>query len=106
MLKQVHKPPKTLNILWFNWRCIKHSLAGGAEVYTHEIAKKLVKTGHKVVWITARPKEVPLEEIIEGYKVIRRGNKYTVYLKTKEVYHELKNYGANTKSSGRMCETG
>ena len=84
---------KTLNILWFNWRCIKHPLAGGAEVYTHEIAKRLVKMGHEVIWVTARPKELPSEEIIEGYKVIRRGNKYTVYLKAKEVYHELTKQG-------------
>jgi len=84
---------ETLRILWFNWRCIKHPLAGGAEVYTHEIAKRLVKMGHEVIWVTARPKELPPEEIIEGYKVIRRGNKYTVYLKAKEVYHELKKQG-------------
>ena len=84
-----------LRILWFNWRCIKHPLVGGTEVYTHEIAKGLVKTGHEVIWVTARPKGLSPEEIIEGYKVIKRGSKYTVYPKAREIYHELKNKAGN-----------
>ncbi|RLG82782.1 MAG: glycosyltransferase family 1 protein, partial [Thermoprotei archaeon] len=37
-----------MRILWYNWRCIKHPLAGGAEVYTHEIARRLAREGHEV----------------------------------------------------------
>jgi len=82
-----------LRILWYNWRCIKHPLAGGAEVYTHEIARRLAREGHEVVLVTSRPRNLPKEEIIDGYKIIRVGNRYTVYLHAKKVYHELKRRG-------------
>jgi len=80
----------TLRILWYNWRCIKHPLAGGAEVYTHEIARRLTKQGHEVVLIASRPRNLPKEEVIDGYRIIRVGNKYTVYLRARNVYHKLK----------------
>jgi glycosyltransferase involved in cell wall biosynthesis len=78
-----------LRIVWFNWRCIKHPLAGGAEVYTHEIAKRLVEMGHEVVLITSRPKNLPEREEIDGYTVIRTGNMLTVYLKARNTYLNL-----------------
>ena len=81
---------ETLRILWYNWRCIKHPLAGGAEVYTHEIARRLAKIGHEVVLVTSRPRSLPKEEVIDGYKVNRIGNRYTVYLRAKKVYQELR----------------
>ena len=84
---------ETLRIAWLNWRCISHPLAGGAEVYTHEIAKRLAKRGHEVVLITSRPRGLPKEEVIEGYKVIRSGSKYTVYLQARKTYKELKEKG-------------
>lgn len=76
-----------------NWRCIRHPLAGGAEVYTHEIAKRLARQGHEIILITSRPKGLPEQEVIDGYKVIRTGGKYTVYLKAKKIYKELKENG-------------
>ena len=82
-----------MRILWFNWRCIKHPLAGGAEVYTHEIAKRLVADGHDVILVTSRPKYLVQEEMIDGYRVIRTGGKYTVYLKARKVYKALKKEG-------------
>ncbi len=84
---------ETLRILWMNWRCIKHPLAGGAEVYTHEIAKRLAATGHEIILATSNPRNLPSKEIIDGYTVIRRGGKYTVYLGAKKTYHELKEKG-------------
>ena len=82
-----------MRILWFNWRCIKHPLAGGAEVYTHELAKRLAKDGHEVVLVTSKPKNLSKKEVIDGYKVIRIGGKYTVYLKAKEIYKYLRKTG-------------
>ncbi len=84
---------ETLRILWLNWRCIKHPLAGGAEVYTHEIAKRLTKMGHEVILVTSRPEDLPREEVIDKYHVIRSGGKYTVYLHAKKIYHNLKREG-------------
>jgi len=84
---------KSFKILWFNWRCIKHPLAGGAEVYTHEIAKRLVKRGYEVILVTSKPDNLAKQEIIDGYKVIRAGNKYTVYLCARQIYRRLKKNG-------------
>ncbi len=76
-----------------NWRCIRHPLAGGAEVYTHEIARRLAAKGHEVVLVTSRPKGLPAEEMIDGYRVIRRGGRLTVYPQARRVYRELKAQG-------------
>ncbi len=84
---------EALRILWFNWRCIKHPLTGGAEVYTHEIARRLARQGHEIILITSRPSNLPEEEDIDGYKVIRRGGKYTVYIHARKVYHRLRSSG-------------
>jgi hypothetical protein len=32
-----------MKILWYNWRDIKNPDAGGAEVFTHEVCKRLLK---------------------------------------------------------------
>ncbi len=79
---------ETLRILWFNWRCVKHPEAGGAEVYTFEIAKRLVKMGHEVTIITSRPNGLSPHEIIDGIEVIRDGGTYTVYIKARKIYEE------------------
>ena len=84
---------ETLRILWYNWRCIKHPLAGGAEVYTHEIARRLVRQGHEVILVTSNPGNLPSKEEIEGYQVIRTGGKYTVYLKARGTYRKLRRQG-------------
>ena len=39
---------ETLRILIFNWRCWLNPAMGGAEVFTHEVAKRWVKAGHEV----------------------------------------------------------
>jgi len=78
-----------MKILIFNWRDIKNPEAGGAEVYTHEIAKRLANRGHKLVLITAGFKKAKEEEIIDGVYIFRVGNKYSVYWRAKDFY--LKN---------------
>ncbi len=82
-----------LKILWMNWRDIRHPLAGGAEVYTHEVAKRLAARGHEVVLATSRPNGLPPREEIDGYTVIRRGGRLTVYPAARKTYMELKRSG-------------
>jgi len=84
---------ESLRVAWFNWRCIRHPLAGGAEVYTHEIARRMVRRGHEVVLVTSRFKGLPKEEVVNGYRVVRSGNRYTVYLRARRVYRELRRCG-------------
>lgn len=67
-----------MNILFLNWRDIKHPKAGGAEVVTHEIAKRWVLWGHSVTVFTATFPGCAFTEEIDGYKVIRFGGQVTV----------------------------
>ncbi len=67
-------------ILIFNWRDTKHVWSGGAEVYIHEIAKRLVVKGYKVTIFCGNDRKNPRNEKVEGVQIIRRGGFYTVYL--------------------------
>lgn len=67
-------------ILIFNWRDIKHTWAGGAEVYLHQIAEELQKKGHKVTIFCGNDGKHPRNEVINGVQIIRRGGFYTVYI--------------------------
>jgi len=66
-------------ILFFNWKDIAHPKAGGAEVVTHAIAKKLAKNDHKVTLITAKYPNSKKNDQIDGVKIIRLGNLVTHY---------------------------
>ena len=77
-----------MNILIYNWRDIKNPAAGGAEVFTHEIAKRLVSQGHKISLFTATFKGGKKNETIDGVEIIRSGNRYTVYLKAPQYYRQ------------------
>ncbi len=71
---------KNLKILIFNWRDTKHVWAGGAEVYIHEIAKRLVVQGHQVTVICGNDQWNSTHEVIDGVNIVRRGGFYTLYL--------------------------
>jgi hypothetical protein len=68
-----------VKILIFNWRDIKNPSAGGAEVFTHENAKRWVEKGRSVTLFTSAFPNCAKEEVIDGVKIIRAGGKYTVY---------------------------
>ncbi|EKD42909.1 MAG: glycosyl transferase, group 1 [uncultured bacterium] len=68
-----------MKILWFKWKDTKHPRAGGAEIVGHELAKRLAKDGHEVIFITSKFENSLSEETIDGYKIIRVGNRFSVY---------------------------
>lgn len=65
-----------MKILVFNWRDIKNPEAGGAEVHIHEILKRLSRRGHKITLVTSYFKGASREEIVDGIRIKRVGNKY------------------------------
>ena len=67
-------------ILIMNWRDTKHSFAGGAEVYIHELAKRWVKDGNQVTWFCGNDGNIPHNETIDGIRIVRRGGFYFVYV--------------------------
>ncbi|NJL97078.1 glycosyltransferase family 4 protein [Candidatus Gracilibacteria bacterium] len=77
-------------VLFFNWKDIKHPQAGGAEIITHQLAKRLVIDGHTVTLITAKYNNSLDREYIDGVEVIRVGkNRFFHYSAARKYY--LKN---------------
>lgn len=80
-----------MRVLWFNWRDIKNPDAGGAEVFTHEVAQRLVGKGYNITLFTAEFPGCSLNENINGVKIVRRGGRYKVYAKAAEYYKNHNN---------------
>jgi len=61
---------------------------GGAEVHLHEIFRRIVKMGHKVTLIAHKFPGGENEEIIDGIKILRFGNKYLFNNQFKRFYNK------------------
>lgn len=62
-----------MNILIFNWRDIKNPKGGGAEILTHELAKRWVSGGHYVTLFSSEFPGCEKQETLDGVKIIRAG---------------------------------
>lgn len=52
---------------------------GGAERYTLEVARALVRNGYSVDWFCSKFRNSKDEEVYENIKIIRRGNEFSVH---------------------------
>jgi len=68
-----------MKILVVNWRCIKNPEAGGAEVHLHEYFSRAVQAGHEITFVAHMFKGAAKQEIYDGIKFIRIGNRYTFH---------------------------
>jgi len=75
-----------MKILWFTWKDVKNPYSGGAEIVNEELAKRLAKDGHEVVFLVRGFPGGKEEEIVDGYKIIRLGNYHTVYWEAYKYY--------------------
>jgi glycosyltransferase involved in cell wall biosynthesis len=55
-------------------------MSGGAEMYCHEIGKRLVKKGYKVYFLSSKFKGSKSHVLVDGVRIHRIGNKLTFYL--------------------------
>ena len=62
-----------LRILILNWRDVANPQAGGAELFTHEVARRWVSWGHHVTLITSRFPGGRPDETIDGVAIRRVG---------------------------------
>jgi glycosyltransferase involved in cell wall biosynthesis/O-antigen/teichoic acid export membrane protein len=62
-----------LRVLFLNWRDITNPEAGGAEVYTHEVARRWVEQGHQVSLLTSRFSGSSQAETVDGVRIRRMG---------------------------------
>jgi glycosyltransferase involved in cell wall biosynthesis len=75
-----------LKILVFNWRCWFNPDAGGAEVFTREVARRWVEAGNEVTLFTSEFPGCRREEVADGVRIVRAGGKYGVYRWAKKFY--------------------
>jgi glycosyltransferase involved in cell wall biosynthesis len=68
-----------VRILILNWKDLAHPAAGGAEVFTEQVARSLVGRGHNVTLFAASVPGRPARERVEGVDVVRDGGRLTVY---------------------------
>jgi len=59
---------------------------GGAEVFTHEVAKHWVKLGHEVTLFTSEYAGCTREMVLDGVRIVRAGGRLGVYRKAKQYY--------------------
>jgi len=79
-----------MNILIFNWKDIKNPEVGGAEIYTHEIFKRIVNKGHSVILFTSEFMDCKKKEELDGIQIVRNGTRFnpfnSVYKNAKKFY--------------------
>lgn len=77
---------ETLSIVLMNWRDLRNPLAGGAEVYTHEVLRRFAAWGHDVSLLTSQFPSGAAEETLDGVHIFRAGDRFSVYRKVREAY--------------------
>lgn len=70
---------RPLRVLIINWRDISHPWSGGAEIYMHEIGRRLAENGMDVGWLCQRHKGSSRTELLDGIRVRRVGGRFTLY---------------------------
>ena len=69
-----------MNLLVLNWNDLKNPYAGGAEVHLEELLRRLAARGHTITLLCSGWSGCEREEIIEGIRIVRRGNRYNFNL--------------------------
>ena len=70
-----------MRIAMFSWRGPRNPLAGGAEVYTHNLLNTLATRGHQVTWFTSQDNHPKVSDSGNParYEMVQQGNRYSVY---------------------------
>jgi glycosyltransferase involved in cell wall biosynthesis len=76
----------TLKILWLNWRCWLNPAMGGAEVFTREVARRWASKGNEITLFTSKFPGSKDEEIVDGIRIVRGGDRFSVYGEAKKCY--------------------
>jgi len=79
-----------LRVLFLSWRDQRNPRAGGAELYTHEVARRMVARGDSVEWFVADfPGALPQEDL-DGVHIVRAGKQWTVHAQAYRRYHRTR----------------
>lgn len=77
-----------MRVLILNLRDHTHPQAGGAEIFTYEVAKRWAASGHTVSMIASHFEGAAPTEVIDGIRMIRLGNYYTVRSQARAYYRQ------------------
>ena len=80
--------PSGVRILILNWKDLAHPAAGGAEVFTEEVARGLVGRGHTVTLHAAHVDGRPAREVVAGVEIVRGGGRLGVYRAARRFWAE------------------
>ena len=69
-----------MKVLFLSWRDTTHPDGGGSEVYVEQVAAGLAARGHEVTVLCAQHPGAADVTVRDGYRVVRRGGRLTVYL--------------------------
>ena len=69
------------HVVLLDWRDPWHPETGGAQLYLHEVATRLVRDGYRVTWLTAGYDGAAPEEVRDGIRFLRRGGRLTVFVR-------------------------
>ena len=75
-----------MRILILSWRDLKNPLAGGSEVFVQNLARCWAQVGHKVTFLSSAHEGLAVEEEVDGYQIVRRGGRFTVYRCARRYY--------------------
>ena len=67
-------------ILILHWMDPMNPKSGGDVKYFHEMAKRLCQDNYSITWISSKHAELSPSERLDGFKIIRFGNIYTVFV--------------------------
>lgn len=77
---------KKITLLFLSWRDIKAPKMGGAEIYTHEMIKRIDKEKYKIIHFSPEFDKCKKEEVIDGITYLRDGTILSVISKAKKYY--------------------
>lgn len=89
-----NNPSLPMKILILNWRDIKNPSSGGAEILTHELARRWVGLGCEVTQFSSSFQGAKKMETINGVRIIRKGAWWTVHILA--FFYYLKDFRTKT----------
>ena len=91
MRKSISNSDK-ITILFLSWRDIKAPKHGGAEIYTHEMLKRIDLNKYRIIHFSPEFEEGASEEFVDGIEYIRSGNAFSVIWKARQFYRRNKEH--------------
>ena len=73
-------------LVFLSWRDIKSSKMGGAEVFTHQMLKRLNHEEYRIIHLSPKEDKLSSDENIDGIRYLRDGNIISVINFAKKFY--------------------